>query len=110
MNPAWPPQFVFAVCQRGAEHALKQQVGRGAHRHSAVGTLEGLVGRHHSVGGAQRRWNTDSREIFGRLPDRQRDAGVDQRGIYVLPSAVSVTALERCQDARQREKRRTQIG
>ena len=26
MNPEWPPQFVFAVCQRGAEHALKQQV------------------------------------------------------------------------------------
>jgi len=26
MNSAWPPQFVFAVCQRGAEHTLKQQV------------------------------------------------------------------------------------
>lgn len=26
MEPAWPPQFVFAVCQRGAEHALKQHV------------------------------------------------------------------------------------
>ncbi len=26
MNSEWPPQFVFAVCQRGAEQALKQQV------------------------------------------------------------------------------------
>jgi 23S rRNA (cytidine2498-2'-O)-methyltransferase len=26
MNSEWPPQFVFTVCQRGAEHALKQQV------------------------------------------------------------------------------------
>lgn len=26
MNSAWPPQFVFAVCQCGAEHALKRQM------------------------------------------------------------------------------------
>ena len=26
MNSVWPPQFVYAVCQRGAEQALKQQV------------------------------------------------------------------------------------
>ena len=29
MPNTWPPQFVYAVCQRGAEHALKQELAAG---------------------------------------------------------------------------------
>ncbi len=29
MSNDWPPQFIFAVCQRGAEHSLKREIAAG---------------------------------------------------------------------------------
>ena len=60
-------------------------------RDVAVGAADRLVRRVHPVRRAERRRDASAGEILGRLPHRQRDAGVDQRRVDLL-------AGRRCDD------------
>ncbi len=49
-------------------------------------------------------------EVFGGLPHRERDAGLDERRVDMLADASAITVVEGRQDRRQCEQRGAEIG
>jgi hypothetical protein len=96
-----------------AEHvaqAPEQALVGGAERDVAVGAADCLIRRDHPVRRSQRLRDPDPGEVLGRLPDRKRHAGIDERRVDLLADAAPMAILDGGENADQREQPRAQVG
>jgi hypothetical protein len=94
---------------RDAE-ALPEPVVVGAEHEMAVGGLHGLVGRRHAVRRADAARHAAGAPVFGDVPDREGDAGVEERGVDVLALAGRLAADVGGEDGVDREERAADVG
>ena len=99
----------LAMAQNAGQAAEQPLVG-GAYRDVSVSAPNRLVRRVHPVRRSQRGGHAGAGEILGRLPHRQRDAGVHQRRVDLLAGAGAMTMLERRENADEREQAGAEIG
>ena len=93
----------FGVVQQVAQPE-EQTIVRGAERDEAVRAADGLIGREHAVRRTFRLRDTETGEVLGGFPYRQRNAGFDQRRVDVLAHAGAVAIFQRCQNAGEGEE------
>src|SRR5262249_26063953 len=99
----------FAMAEHVAE-TIPEAIVRGAERDVSVGAPNRLIRRVHAMCGPQCSRYAAAGEIFGRLPHRQRDAGVDERRVDLLSPARALAVVQRGENAGDREEPRAQIG
>jgi hypothetical protein len=85
--------------------AGEQVVVGGAHREVAVAGAEGLVGRVQTVRGPEAARHLAREPVLRRLPRRERQAGLEERGVDQLATPRQVARPEGAQDAERRTAR-----
>ena len=70
----------------------------------AVRTLDSLVGRNHAMGRAHRLGDPAPGEVLGRLPYRESNPGLQERGIHVLSCSRAQPVDVRSENSLQREE------
>ena len=99
-----------AVEAEDAAEAGPEPAVRGADGEAAVARAKCLVRRVEAMGGAEPVRDLPRVPVLGRLPRRQREPRLEERGVDELPAPRHAPRAQRAQDAEDAEEARAEIG
>ena len=99
-----------AVEPEDAAEARPEPAVRRAHGEAAVARAKGLVRGVEAVGRAEPARDLSRIPVLGRLPRRERQPRLEERGVHELPAPRHAPRPERAEDAEDAEEARAQVG